>query len=169
MLWRQQQSATPTASREGRSPFLSGVLRAVCHEFALRAVCHAWRAFKPILGRKLSKFVLVGSALFCAREAFFTLSAATKTCEYTDPLRRATYSRTTCTTKNHPVCRVPRVCAVCRVSRVACFQTFVFDREQLNCLVGSPVLCGLSLLHLEGHHKDIPKVQHVIRIIPGIM
>ena len=81
MLWRQQQSATPTASREGRSPFLSGVLRAVCHEFALRAVCHAWRAFKPLflIGSIQTFISLVGSPpLFCAEGAFFTLSATTK-------------------------------------------------------------------------------------------
>ena len=47
---------------------LSGVLRAVCHACVLRTVCHAWHAFKPIIGRELYKFCLVGS-LFCSREA----------------------------------------------------------------------------------------------------
>ena len=47
----------------------------VCAE----ALYQAWRAFYPILDREHSNFSGVGSPLFCAEEAFFTLSATTKT------------------------------------------------------------------------------------------
>ena len=116
----------------------------------LRAVCHAWRAFKPILGREFSKLFPVGSPLFCARKAFFSLSASTKTYQYTSYIpgicvchnSKFTQSVTmTCAVcRVSAVCRVPRVCAVCRASRVACFQTFVLDREHSNLFLWSGVL-----------------------------
>ena len=123
--------------------------------------CHAWRDFKPILGRELSKFSFGRECCsFCVREAFFTLSATTKTWEHTDPLRRVIHSRTTCTTKiqnftQSVVCRACALCAVCHAWRVfkplfliGSIQTFFCSRE-------SSVLCGRGLLQLE-HHEDMP-------------
>ena len=54
----------------------------VCAEGRVSRVA-CFRAFKSPLGRELSKNELVMSPLFGTREAFFILSATTKTYQYT--------------------------------------------------------------------------------------
>ena len=129
-----------------------GVLRAVFHACALRAVCHACRAFKPILHRELSKFFSCRESSVSCERGLLHLERPHK--DIPVHIIRTMYDKNSKFTQS-----VTMACSLCRVSRVACFQTFVLDREHSNLffLVGSPLfLCGRGLLHLERHHKDIP-------------